>query len=150
MLSTIVLVSMQQQNYFMQKSHRTSHCAQYTHKKYNILRCCSFSQQNIYIYTSQHHYICFRKHSLKIRPNSQKKLTGGVPFWQQSHSRKLSYVQYTHKTYKTKQHCEVHLFFSLSKTANMYHINMFTIGNTHLKSGFTLLNLPGDVNNMPL
>ena len=47
MLGTIVLVFMLQQNHFMQKSHRTSHCAQYTHKKYEtysiIVRCCFFS-----------------------------------------------------------------------------------------------------------
>ena len=80
MLGTIVLVFMQQQNHFMQKSHKTSHCAQYTHKKYEtytiIVRCCFFSQQNN-IYTSQHQYICNRKHSFKIRPNSQRKTHRG-------------------------------------------------------------------------
>ena len=76
MLGTIVLVFMQQQNHFMQKSHKTSHCAQYTHKKYEtytiIVRCCFFSQQNN-ICTSQYQYICYRKHSFKIGPNSQRK-----------------------------------------------------------------------------
>ena len=123
---------MLQQNHFMQKSHKTSHCAQYTHKKYEtypvIVRCCLFSQQNN-IYTSQHQYICYRKHSFKIRPTLKEKLTGGVnsiPFWQEGLSCKLwKCAQYTHKTYKTKQHW---------KTGNMHHnINMFTTGNTHLK-----------------
>ena len=55
---TIVLVFLQQQNHFMQKSHKTSHCAQYTHKKYEtypiIVRCCFFlsTKQHIYITTS--------------------------------------------------------------------------------------------------
>ena len=124
---------MQQQNHFMQKSHKTSHCAQYTHKKHEtytiIVRCCFFSQQNN-IYKSQHQYICYRKHSFKIRPNSQRKTHRGcklsIPFWQEGLSCKLwKCAQYTHKTYKTKQHW---------KTANMHHnINMFTTGNTHLK-----------------
>ena len=57
MFGTIGLVFMLQQNHFMQKSHKTLHFAQYTHKKYekytNIVRCCFFSQQNnIYITTS--------------------------------------------------------------------------------------------------
>ena len=77
---TIVLVFMQQQNHFMQKSHKTSHCAHYTHKKYetytNIVRCYFSSQQNN-IYTSQDQYICYRKHSFKIRPNSQRKAHRG-------------------------------------------------------------------------
>ena len=130
---TIVLVFMQQQNHFMQKSHKTSHCAQYTHKKYKtytiIVMCCFFSQQNN-IYTSQHQYICYRKHSFKIRPNSQRKTHRGcklsIPFWLEGLSCKLwKCAQYIHKTYKTKQHW---------KTANMHHnINMFTTGNTHLK-----------------
>ncbi len=80
MLGTIVLVFMLQQSHFMQKSHKTSHCAQYAHKKYEtytiIVRCCLFSQQNN-IYTSQHQYICYRKHSFKIRPNSQRKTHRG-------------------------------------------------------------------------
>ena len=88
-----------------------------------------FSQQNN-IYTSQHQYICYRKHSFKIRPNSQRKTHRGcklsIPFSQEGLSCKLwKCAQYTHKTYKTKQHW---------KTANMHHnINMFTTGNTHLK-----------------
>ena len=66
---------------------------------------------------------------LKSSPTLKEKLTGGVnsiPFWQEGLSCKLwKCAQYTHKTYKTKQHW---------KTANMHHnINMFTIGNTHLK-----------------
>ena len=77
---TIVLVFTLKQNHFMQKSHRTSHFAQYTHKKYetytNIVRCCFFSQQNN-IYTSQHQHICYRKHSFKIRPDSQRKTHRG-------------------------------------------------------------------------
>ena len=128
---------MQQQNHFnifMQKSHKTSHCAQYTHKKYEmytiIVRCCFFSQQNN-MYTSQHQYICYRKHSFKLKsgPTLKEKFTGvvnSIPFWQEGLSCKLwKCAQYTHKTYKTKQH---------RKTANMHHnINMFTTGNTHLK-----------------
>ena len=124
---------MQQQNHFMQKPHKTSHCTQYTHKKYEtytiIVRCCFFSQQNN-IYTSQHQYICYRKHSFKIRPNSQRKTHRGcklsIPFWQEGLSCKLwKCAQYTHKTYKIKQHW---------KTANMHHnSSMFTTGNTHLK-----------------
>ena len=80
---TIVLVFMQQQNHFMQKSHKTSHCAQYTHKKYEmytiIVRCCFFLSQLFcfFLYTSQHQYICYRKHSFKIRPNSQRKTHRG-------------------------------------------------------------------------
>ena len=66
---------------------------------------------------------------LKSSPTLEEKLTGGVnsiPFWQEGLSCKLwKCAQYTHKTYKTKQHW---------KTANMHHnINMFTTGNTHLK-----------------
>ena len=122
---------MLQQNHFTQKSHKISHCAQYTHKTYKtytiIVRCCLFSHQNN-MYTSQHQYICYRKHSSKIRPTLKEKLTGGVnsiPFWQEGLSCKLwKCAQYTHKTYKTKQHW---------KTGNMHHINMFTTGNTHLK-----------------
>ena len=123
---------MLQQNHFTQKSHKISHCAQYTHKMYEtytiIVRCCLFSHQNN-IYTSQHQYICYRKHSFKIRPTLKEKLTGGVnsiPFWQEGLSCKLwKCAQYTHKTYKTKQHW---------KTGNMHlNINMFTTGNTHLK-----------------
>ena len=70
MLGTIVLVFMQQQNHFMQKSHITF-CTVHT-----IVRCCFFSQQNN-IYTSQHQYICYRKHSFKIRPDSQRKTHRG-------------------------------------------------------------------------
>ena len=131
---TIVLVFMQQQNHFMQKSPKTSHCAQYTHKKYEtytiIMRWCCFSQQNN-IYTSQHQYICYRKHSFKIRPDSQRKTHRGCkqytilarePFMQTM--KMCAAAQYTHKTYETKQHW---------KTANVHHnINMFTTGNTHL------------------
>ena len=80
MFGTIVLVFMLQQNHFMQKSHKTSYCAQYTHNRYktytNIVRCCFFSQQNN-IYTLQHQYICYRKHSFKIQPNSQRKTHRG-------------------------------------------------------------------------
>ena len=65
---------------------------------------------------------------LKSGPTLKEKLTGGVnsiPFWQEGLSCKLwKGAQYTHKTYKTKQHW---------KTANMHHnISMFTTGNTHL------------------
>ena len=132
MLGTKVLVFMQQQNHFMQKSHKTSHCAQYTHKKYKmytiIVRCYCFSQQNN-IYTSQHQYICYRKHSFKIRPDSQRKTHRECKQYTilaESLSCKLwKCAQYTHKTYKTKQHWS---------TGNMHHnINMFTTGNTHLK-----------------
>ena len=82
-------VFMLQQNHFMQKSHKTSHCAQYTHKKYEtytiIVRCCFFLNKTTYIhhnittsiYTSQHQYICYRKHSFKIQPNSQRKTHRG-------------------------------------------------------------------------
>ena len=65
---------------FMQKSHKMSHCAQYTHKKYKmytiIVRCCFFSQQSN-MHTSQHQYICYRKHSFKIRPDSERKTHRG-------------------------------------------------------------------------
>ena len=122
MLGTIVLVFMQQQNHFMQKSHKTSHCAQYTHKKYKtytiIVRCCFFSEQNN-IYTSQHQYICYRKHSFKIRPDSQRKTHRGcklsIPFWQEGLSCKLwKCAQYTYKTYKTKQHWKTETCISTS------------------------------------
>ena len=66
---------------------------------------------------------------LKSGPTLKEKLTGGVnslPFWQEGLSCKLwKCAQYTHKTYKTKQHW---------KTGNMHlNINIFTTGNTHLK-----------------
>ena len=124
---------MLQQNHFMQKSHKTSHCAQYTHTKYEtytiIVRCCLFSHQNnIYI----HHNINISATGsihLKSGPTLKEKLIGGVnsiPFWQEDLSCKLwNCAQYTHKTYKTKQQW---------KTENMHHnINMFTTRNTHLK-----------------
>ena len=124
---------MQQQNHFMQKSPRTSHCAQYTHKKYEtytiIVRCCCFSQQNnIYIHHNINISATGSTH-LKSGQTLREKLTGGVnsiPFWPEGLSCKLwKCVQYTHKTYETKQHW---------KTANMHHnISMFTTGNTHLK-----------------
>ena len=105
---TIVLVFMQQQNHFMQKSHKTSHCAQYSHKKYEtytiIVRCCFFSQQNN-IYTSRHQYICYRKHSFKIRPNSQRK-THRV-YWEYHFGKRAFHANYenVHSTYikSTKQ-----------------------------------------------
>ena len=135
MLGTIVLllVFMLQQSHFMQKSHKTSHCAQYTHKKYETytitVRCCFFSQQNnIYIHHNINISATGSTH-LKSGPTLREKLTGGVnsiPFWQEGHSCKLwKCAQYTHKTYETKQHW---------KTENMHHsINMFTTGNTHIK-----------------
>ena len=127
---------MQQQNHFMQKSHKTSHCAHYTHKKYEtytiIVRCCFFlsTKQHIYIYI--HHNINISATGsthLKSGPTLKEKFTGGVnsiPFWQEGLSCKLwKCAQYIHKTYKTKQHW---------KTANMHHnISKFTTGNTHLK-----------------
>ena len=113
---------------FMQKSHKMSHCAQYTHKKYKmytiIVRCCFFSQQSN-MHTSQHQYICYRKHSFKIRPDSERKTHRGCK--QDTILARGPFMQ-TMKmcaTYETKQHW---------KTANMHHnINMFTTGNTHLK-----------------
>ena len=128
MLGTIVLVFMLQQNHFMQKSHKTSHCAQCTHRKYetftNIVRCCFFSQQNN-IYTSQHQYICYRKHSFKIQPNSQRKTHRGCKQYTILARGPFMQTMKMCATYETKQHW---------KTANMHHnINMFTTGNTHLK-----------------
>ena len=123
---------MLQQNHFMQKSHRTSHCAQYTHKKYEtytiIVRSCLFLIKTTYIHHNINISATGSTH-LKSGPTLKEKLTGGVnsiPFWQEGLSCKLwKCAQYTHKTYKTKQHW---------KTGNMHHnINMFTTGNTHLK-----------------
>ena len=96
-LGTIVLVFMQQQNHFMQKSHKTSHCAQYTHKKYEtytiIVRCCFFSQQNnIYIHHNINISATGSTH-LKSGPTLKEKLAGGVnsiPFWQEG----LSHANY--------------------------------------------------------
>ena len=109
-------------------------CTVHTQKVRNVYDYCEvllFSlNKTTYIYTSQHQYICYRKHSFKIRPNSQRKTHRGcklsIPFWQEGLSCKLwKCAQYIHKTYKTKQHW---------KTANTHHnINMFTTGNTHLK-----------------
>ena len=122
---------MQQQNHFMQKSHKTPHCAQHTHRKYEmymiIVRCCFFLNT-----TCIHHNINISATGsthLKSGPTLKEELRGGVnsiPFWQEGLSCKLwKCVQYTHKTYETKQHW---------KTANMhYNINMLTTGNTHLK-----------------
>ena len=61
---------MQQQNHFMQKSHKTSHCAQYTHKKYEMYISATGSTH------------------LKSSPTLKEKLKGGVnsiPFWQEGH-----------------------------------------------------------------
>ena len=122
---------MLQQNHFMQKSHKTSHCAQYTHKKYEtytILWGPAFFLNKTYIHYNINISATGSTH-LKSSPSLKEKLTGGVnsiPFWQEGLSCKLwKCAQYTHKTYKTKQHW---------KTANMHHnINMFTTENTHLK-----------------
>ena len=122
---------MQQQNHFIQKSHKTSHCAQYTHKKYKtftiIVRCCFFLNKTTFI---RHIKISATGSThLKSGQTLKEKLTGGVnsiPFWQEGLSCKLwKCALYTHKTYETKQHWN---------TANMHHnINMFATGNTHLK-----------------
>ena len=77
---TIVLVFMQQQNHFMQKSPKTSHCAQDTQKVRNVYHYCEvllFFSTKQHIYTSQHQYICYRKHSFKIKPDSQRKTHRG-------------------------------------------------------------------------
>ena len=123
---------MQQQNHFMQKSHKTSHCAQYTQstKRIPILWGAVFSLNKTALYI--HHNInisATESTLLKSGLTLKEKLTGGVnsiPFWQEDHSFKLwKCAQYTHKTYEKEQHW---------KTANMHHnINMFTTGNTHLK-----------------
>ena len=125
---------MLQQNHFMQKSHKIPHCAQYTHKKYEmytiIVRCCLFFF--LIKTTYRHHNINISATGsthLKSGPTLKEKLTGGVnsiPFWQEGLSCKLwKCAQYTHKTYKTKQHW---------KTGNMHlNINMFSTGKTHLK-----------------
>ena len=125
---------MLQQNHFMQKSHKTSHCAQYTHKMYetynSIVRCCFFFlNETTYI----HHNINISDTGsihLKSGQTLKEKLTWGVNSIHRGCKQGLSCklwkcAQYTHKTYETKQHW---------KTANMHHnINMFTTGNTHLK-----------------
>ena len=132
MLGTIVLVFMHQQNHFMQKSHKTSHCAQYTHKKYEMYTIIGGAAFFLNKTTHIHHNINISATGsthLKSGQTLKKTLTGGVnsiPVWQEGHSCKLwKCAQYTQKTYETKQHW---------KTANMHHnINMFTTGNTHLK-----------------
>ena len=87
---------MQQQNHFMQKSHKTSHCAQYTHKKYEmypiIVRSCQKQKQTYLIKTTYiHHNINISATGsthLKSSPTLKEKLKGGVnsiPFWQEGH-----------------------------------------------------------------
>ena len=79
-LGTIVLVFMQQQNHFMQKSPKTSHCAQDTQKVRNVYHYCEvllFFSTKQHIYTSQYQYICYKKHPFKIRPLSKKKTHRG-------------------------------------------------------------------------
>ena len=76
---TIVLVFMQQQNHFMQKSHKTSHCAQYTHKKYEtytiIVRCCFFLNKTTYIHHNINISATGSTH-LKSGPTLKEKLKG--------------------------------------------------------------------------
>ena len=106
-------------------------CTVHTQKVRNVYDYCEVllffsTKQHVYITTSIY---LLQEDSLKSGLTLKEKLTGGVnsiPFWQEGLSCKLwKCVQYTHKTYETKQHW---------KTANMHHnISMFTTGNTHLK-----------------
>ena len=70
----MVLVFMQQQKCFVQKSQNITLRTAHTQKVQNVYHYCEvllfFSQQNN-MYTSQHQYICYRKHSFKIRPHFQ-------------------------------------------------------------------------------
>ena len=110
-LGTKVLVFMLQQNHFMQKLHKTSHCAQYTQKVQNVYDYCEVLFFSLNRTTCIHHNINISATGsthLKSGPTLKEKLTGGVnsiPFWQEGLSCKLwKCAQYTHKTYETKQH----------------------------------------------
>ena len=110
-LGTIVLVFMLQQYHFMQ-NHTQNHIVHSTHTKSTQLipilwGAAIFLNKTTYIHHNINISATGSTH-LKSGPTLKEKLTGGVnsiPFWQEGLSCKLwKCAQYTHKTYKTKQH----------------------------------------------
>ena len=132
MLGTIVQFSCSSKTISC-KNHTKHHTVHNTHTKsmkcIRLLWCVAFFLNKTTCIHHNIHISATGSTHLKSGPTLKEKLTGGVngiPFWQEGLSCKVwKCAQYTHKTYKTKQHW---------KTANMHHnINMFTTGNTHLK-----------------